>query len=108
MCIYIHIYWFIFTNNVYQRLLPLGLPHPFAITLFEDYIYWTDWHTKSINTANKFTGMDLTIIQGQLHFPMDIHTFHPQRQPNGKLELVMRRIDDGSKDDRNDDDDDDD
>ena len=61
-----------------------GLPHPFAITLFEDHIYWTDWHTKSINTANKFTGMDLSILKGQLHFPMDIHTFHPQRQPPGK------------------------
>ncbi|XP_041472474.1 low-density lipoprotein receptor-related protein 4-like [Lytechinus variegatus] len=66
-----------------------GLPHPFAITLFEDYIYWTDWHTKSINTANKFTGTDLTIIQGQLHFPMDIHTFHPQRQPNGSNLCLM-------------------
>ncbi|XP_071956697.1 low-density lipoprotein receptor-related protein 4-like [Antedon mediterranea] len=60
-----------------------GLPHPFAITLFEDNIYWTDWHTKSINTANKFTGSHLETIQSQLHFPMDIHSFHPQRQPSG-------------------------
>ncbi|XP_070536212.1 low-density lipoprotein receptor-related protein 4-like [Ptychodera flava] len=64
-----------------RAVISQGLPHPFAITLFEDYIYWTDWHTKSINSANKFTGNDVETIHTRLHFPMDIHTFHPQRQP---------------------------
>nr|XP_006819580.1 PREDICTED: low-density lipoprotein receptor-related protein 4-like [Saccoglossus kowalevskii] len=64
-----------------RAVISQGLPHPFAITLFEDYIYWTDWHTKSINSANKFTGNDVETIHSRLHFPMDIHTFHPQRQP---------------------------
>uniref|UniRef100_A0A669PGY7 Low-density lipoprotein receptor-related protein 4 n=1 Tax=Phasianus colchicus TaxID=9054 RepID=A0A669PGY7_PHACC len=61
-----------------------GLPHPFAITVFEDSLYWTDWHTKSINSANKFTGKNQEIIRNKLHFPMDIHTLHPQRQPAGR------------------------
>uniref|UniRef100_A0A8K9VBI4 EGF-like domain-containing protein n=1 Tax=Oncorhynchus mykiss TaxID=8022 RepID=A0A8K9VBI4_ONCMY len=60
-----------------------GLPHPFAITVFEDSLYWTDWHTKSINSANKFTGKNQEIIRNKLHFPMEIHTLHPQRQPAG-------------------------
>lgn len=64
--------------------LSLGLPHPFAITVFEDSLYWTDWHTKSINSANKFTGKNQEIIRNKLHFPMDIHTLHPQRQPAGQ------------------------
>uniref|UniRef100_A0A8C9STY0 Low-density lipoprotein receptor-related protein 4 n=1 Tax=Scleropages formosus TaxID=113540 RepID=A0A8C9STY0_SCLFO len=69
---------------VSEFLLPLaGLPHPFAITVFEDSLYWTDWHTKSINSANKFTGKNQEIIRNKLHFPMDIHTLHPQRQPTG-------------------------
>ncbi|CAG2067310.1 unnamed protein product, partial [Timema podura] len=46
-----------------------GLPHPFAITLFEDAIYWTDWHTKSIATANKLTGTGMKIIHSGLSFP---------------------------------------
>uniref|UniRef100_A0A8C3Y834 LDL receptor related protein 4 n=1 Tax=Catharus ustulatus TaxID=91951 RepID=A0A8C3Y834_CATUS len=64
-----------------KAVISQGLPHPFAITVFEDSLYWTDWHTKSINSANKFTGKNQEIIRNKLHFPMDIHTLHPQRQP---------------------------
>uniref|UniRef100_A0A8P4KAA0 EGF-like domain-containing protein n=1 Tax=Dicentrarchus labrax TaxID=13489 RepID=A0A8P4KAA0_DICLA len=63
-----------------KAVISHGLPHPFAITVFEDSLYWTDWHTKSINSANKFTGKNQEIIRNKLHFPMDIHTLHPQRQ----------------------------
>ncbi|XP_068085893.1 low-density lipoprotein receptor-related protein 4 [Anabrus simplex] len=64
-----------------KKVISKGLPHPFALTLFEDAIYWTDWHTKSILTANKLTGMGMRVIHSRLHFPMDIHSYHPQRQP---------------------------
>ena len=68
-----------------RTVISRGLPHPFAITMFEDDLYWTDWHMKSINRANKFNGnTTVTTVHTQLHFPMDIHTFHPQRQPNGQ------------------------
>ncbi|XP_029438438.1 low-density lipoprotein receptor-related protein 4 isoform X2 [Rhinatrema bivittatum] len=67
-----------------RAVISQGLPHPFAITVFEDSLYWTDWHTKSINSANKFTGKNQEIIRNKLHFPMDIHTLHPQRQPAGR------------------------
>ncbi|XP_073514999.1 low-density lipoprotein receptor-related protein 4 isoform X1 [Phyllobates terribilis] len=67
-----------------KAVISQGLPHPFAITVFEDSLYWTDWHTKSINSANKFTGKNQEVIRSKLHFPMDIHTLHPQRQPAGK------------------------
>ena len=60
-----------------------GLPHPFALTLFEDELYWTDWQTKSINRANKVTGTDVEMVRNHLHFPMDIHILHHQRQPQG-------------------------
>ncbi|XP_078231746.1 low-density lipoprotein receptor-related protein 4-like [Callithrix jacchus] len=68
----------------HKAVISQGLPHPFAITVFEDSLYWTDWHTKSTNNANKFTGKNQESICNKLHFPMDIHTLHPQRQPAGK------------------------
>lgn len=65
-----------------RTVINQGLPHPFALTLFEDELYWTDWHTKSINKANKFTGNDVEMVRNRLHFPMDIHIFHRERQPD--------------------------
>ncbi len=58
------------------------IKHPFSITVFEDYVYWTDWETESIHKANKFTGEDLKNVAVQLYSPMDIHVYHPFRQPS--------------------------
>lgn len=59
------------------------IPHIFAMTLFEEYIYWTDWETKSINRAHKTLGTNKTVLISTLHRPMDIHIYHPYRQPEG-------------------------
>lgn len=37
------------------------VPHIFAITLFEEYIYWTDWNMKGISRAKKFNGRSTNI-----------------------------------------------
>ncbi|KAJ8919440.1 hypothetical protein NQ315_016538 [Exocentrus adspersus] len=70
-----------FDGSNRRKVISKGLPHPFAITIFEDHIFWTDWHTKSISSANKVTGAGLRTLHSHLHFPMDIHSYHPQRQP---------------------------
>jgi hypothetical protein len=59
------------------------LSHPFAITLFEDTLYWTDWHTDAIYRANKFNATGASIMAAGLHSPMDIHVVHPSKQPEG-------------------------
>lgn len=30
--------------------------HPFSLTLYGQYIYWTDWNTKKVYRANKYDG----------------------------------------------------
>ena len=65
-----------------KKMISKGLPHPFAITVFEDSLYWTDWHLKSISSANKASGRGFKTIHSGLHFPMDLHSYHPQRQPD--------------------------
>ncbi|KAM9759324.1 low-density lipoprotein receptor-related protein 1-like isoform 2-T2 [Menidia menidia] len=64
-----------------HTVLTQDIPHIFAMTLFEEYIYWTDWETKSINRAHKTLGKNKTMLISTLHRPMDIHIFHPYRQP---------------------------
>lgn len=65
-------------------MLSQDIPHIFALTLFEDYVYWTDWETKSINRAHKTTGANKTLLISTLHRPMDLHVLHALRQPDGK------------------------
>lgn len=67
-----------------KEVIPNSLPHPFALTLFEGSLFWTDWQTKAIYTCNKTTGQDRRMIIGNLYSPMDIHVYHPSRQPRSK------------------------
>ncbi|XP_070532290.1 very low-density lipoprotein receptor-like isoform X1 [Ptychodera flava] len=57
--------------------------HPFAIDVFEDRVYWSDWTTKSIESANKWTGKDQQVVRSGLLNPMDIVVMHPVRQKPG-------------------------
>lgn len=38
------------------------LRHPFSITTFEDWVYWTDWDKQAVFRANKFNGADVTPV----------------------------------------------
>jgi hypothetical protein len=64
---------------------PDALQHPFSITTFEDWVYWTDWDKQAVYRANKFSGKDITPITAthMLQNPMVIHVYHPYRQPDG-------------------------
>ncbi|XP_071495091.1 low-density lipoprotein receptor-related protein 1-like [Diadema antillarum] len=55
--------------------------HPFAISVFEGSVFWTDWRTNSVYQANKFNGSDVSPIQKTSTQPFDIHVYHPYRQP---------------------------
>lgn len=41
---------------------PESLRHPFSITTFEDWAYWTDWDKAAVFKANKFTGKDVQAV----------------------------------------------
>uniref|UniRef100_T1J651 EGF-like domain-containing protein n=1 Tax=Strigamia maritima TaxID=126957 RepID=T1J651_STRMM len=62
------------------EIVTSDLPNPFGLTQYQDYLYWTDWNTRSIERANKSTGENRTRIQGHLDDIMDIHVFHSSRQ----------------------------
>ncbi|XP_072171800.1 low-density lipoprotein receptor-like [Diadema setosum] len=56
--------------------------HPFDITVFEDFIYWTDWSTNSVKRADKFTGSNQTAVITEINGPMGLAILHPLRQPD--------------------------
>ena len=61
-----------------------GVPHAFAITIFEEWMYWTDWNHKTVEKANRFTGADRQVLRNTTHRPMDIHVMHKLRQKQGQ------------------------
>ncbi|XP_051771492.1 low-density lipoprotein receptor-related protein 2 [Ctenopharyngodon idella] len=64
-----------------HRAITGSLPHAYALTLFEDLVYWTDWNTHTIERAHKYTGANRVVMGNNTHRPNDIHVYHPYRQP---------------------------
>ena len=72
-------------NNV--RIIPPSgeqFAHPFALTLFEDYVYWTDWNHKRVKRGDKLAGGSHMNYVTTLQIPMDVHIYHPLRQDQSK------------------------
>ena len=81
-----HLDYIAFTDldgkNRHVVLSGTKVPHVFAMSLFDDYIFWTDWNLKAVNRANKFDGSGLRVLRNTTHRPYDIHVYHPLRQLN--------------------------
>lgn len=69
-----------FSGNSKKTVVHGNLPHPFALTLFGDSIYWTDWSSRAILTCNKHSGSRKKQILGGNLSPMDIHVYSGARQ----------------------------
>ena len=76
-----------------RRVIVEGtLPHPFALSLFDDILYWTDWQTRAIHSCDKLTGASRRIVHENIFSPMDIHVYHPRRQPNGEYHMLKYNV----------------
>uniref|UniRef100_A0A8C4QZU1 LDL receptor related protein 8 n=1 Tax=Eptatretus burgeri TaxID=7764 RepID=A0A8C4QZU1_EPTBU len=60
-----------------------ALLQPFALSLFEDTLYWTDGEREAIYSMNKFTAMDRKVLVSGLNRPQDIVVVHPLLQKPG-------------------------
>ncbi len=67
-------------ENMHKVVRMERAPHVFALSIFDDYLYWTDWNLKAILRANKFTGANFTVLRNTTHRPYDVHVYHPLRQ----------------------------
>ncbi|KDR08547.1 Low-density lipoprotein receptor-related protein 6 [Zootermopsis nevadensis] len=66
-----------------RTVIKEGVNYPFALTMFQNKLYWTDWKTWSIHVYDKSSiSPPKEIIHGD-YVPMDIHVWDAQRQPPG-------------------------
>ncbi len=67
----------------------LNLHHIFAIAVWEDRIFWSDWELKSIEYCDKYTAKSCGTLVQTIHRPMDIRIFHSLRQT--KLQIPFKK-----------------
>ncbi|XP_048109211.1 LOW QUALITY PROTEIN: low-density lipoprotein receptor-related protein 8 [Alosa alosa] len=70
-----------FNGNNRRVLTSSTSPHPFALTVFEDLVYWTDLDDEAIYSANRHTGHDMATLAQHLNNPLALVVFHELRQP---------------------------
>ncbi|KRT81424.1 EGF-like domain containing protein, partial [Oryctes borbonicus] len=65
-------------NGTDRRIVLQGIvKHPYAIGVFEDKLYWSDWNTRSIQTCDKFTGKNRrTLLKEKKEYIYGLHIFH--------------------------------
>ncbi|XP_067141982.1 low-density lipoprotein receptor-related protein 4-like isoform X1 [Centruroides vittatus] len=61
-------------NGNNRQILMRDVPHPYGLTVFGEFIYWTDWETRAVQRVNKFTGKDIFTVCDNLAGLMDIHS----------------------------------
>lgn len=64
-----------------REVLVAATIYPFAITVFRDYIYWTDLQLRGVYRAEKHTGANMIEMVKRLDdSPRDIHVYSQTRQ----------------------------
>ena len=48
--------------------------------MFEDWLYWTDWETKSVQRCRKSDGSNLTVLHQESRHPMNLVVQHQLQQ----------------------------
>ena len=60
------------------------LNSPFAIDMFESYIYYLSGKNGTLRQMDKFgRGINVTLVTG-LELPQDVKVIHKQKQPEGQ------------------------
>lgn len=68
-------------NGTNREVLIAATIYPFAITVFDKYIYWTDLQLRGVYRADKYTGAGMIEMVKRLEeSPRDIHIYSPKRQ----------------------------
>ena len=53
-------------------------PHPFALGVFKDYLYFDDWNLQQIVMINKMDGSDRRVILSDINGAMDLKIITPE------------------------------
>ena len=67
----------------WKAVISSSLDQPYGLTLFDRFVYWTDWGNKSVIRADKYNGTRVELLKTGVNVLRDLSVFAPQRQPPG-------------------------
>uniref|UniRef100_A0A0P5A089 receptor protein-tyrosine kinase n=1 Tax=Daphnia magna TaxID=35525 RepID=A0A0P5A089_9CRUS len=67
-------------NRRYVVQNALKVSHIFAIAVFDDFVFWTDWSLKAVCRANKWTGKNYVVLRNATQKFYGLNVYHPLRQ----------------------------
>ncbi|KAL7046079.1 hypothetical protein ACKWTF_002468 [Chironomus riparius] len=64
--------------------------HPFSLTVFKDFLFWSDWTLHAVLRANKYSGNDVIYLKKEIEHPMGIFVAYDQAKQctNGACALL--------------------
>lgn len=64
-----------------RQVILHGVRFPYALTVYQQDMFWTDWTEKSVFRAQKNDGSGFTVLAKDLQYqPYDIHIYSPSKQ----------------------------
>lgn len=61
-------------------LVNLNDNEPYAVTIYQNFVYWSDWSTGDINKVHKLTGQNQSLVHSKLDFTTSLLVVHDSRQ----------------------------
>ncbi|XP_060653408.1 LOW QUALITY PROTEIN: low-density lipoprotein receptor-related protein 6 [Drosophila nasuta] len=63
-----------------QVLVSSDMVEPYAISLYQDYVYWSDWNTGDIERVHKVTGQNRSLVHSGMTYITSLLVFNDKRQ----------------------------